>query len=252
MRCILIDWLTEVSEEYRLQPSTFFLAVRYMDIVLRSMPLKRTQFQLLGCVCILIASKLEETHSPPIENLVFLSDYCFESDAVIKMEQKVVKLLGFHLAIPTRFSLHHRFALAADLTAKEKCLMHMFLELSLHDLYFDSEITSKVTAAALHLALQALRPQGALVWSYSLVYYTGYEENAIAHIVTKLRALHSNIEDPIYKNIVKKFDAPAYFGVSRLSCVRAEDLRFDSTAVQALYATTLRTRSVTPQLRSCI
>lgn len=60
MRCILIDWLTEVSEEYRLNLATYFLAVKYMDIVLRSMPLTSNQFQLLGCVCILLASKLEE------------------------------------------------------------------------------------------------------------------------------------------------------------------------------------------------
>jgi hypothetical protein len=139
-----------VSEEYRLQPSTHFLAVRYMDIVLRTLALKRTQFQLLGCVCILIAAKLEETQAPPIENLVFLSDYCFECESVIKMEQKVLKLLGFNLAVPTRYTLVPRFALAANLTAKENELMNLILELSLQEVSFDSEVTSKLTAAALH------------------------------------------------------------------------------------------------------
>ena len=145
MRCILVDWLTEVSEEYRLQPVTFFLAVRYMDTVLRYLPLKRTQFQLLGCVCILIASKIEETQSLPIDSLVFLSDYCFEGDAVIKMEQKVVKLLGYDLVIPTRYSLVPRFTLAAKLSPKEAALLTLLLELSLQDVAFDLEVASKVT-----------------------------------------------------------------------------------------------------------
>ena len=31
MRCILVDWLVEVGEEYELQTQTLYLAVSYID-----------------------------------------------------------------------------------------------------------------------------------------------------------------------------------------------------------------------------
>jgi hypothetical protein len=62
MRNILIDWMTGVAVEYKLQSSTYFLAIAIVDKVLMSMaPVLKAKFQLIGCACILIAGKIEET-----------------------------------------------------------------------------------------------------------------------------------------------------------------------------------------------
>jgi cyclin A len=56
MRGILIDWLVEVAEEYRLVPETLYLAVNYIDRFLQWVPVNRGKLQLVGVTCMLIAS----------------------------------------------------------------------------------------------------------------------------------------------------------------------------------------------------
>lgn len=56
MRSVLIDWLVEVSDEYKLNPQTFFLTVNYIDRFLSCMSVLRGKLQLVGTSCMLVAS----------------------------------------------------------------------------------------------------------------------------------------------------------------------------------------------------
>lgn len=56
MREILVDWLVEVAEEYRLVSDTLFLTVSYIDRFLSYRCLSRNKLQLLGVCSMLIAS----------------------------------------------------------------------------------------------------------------------------------------------------------------------------------------------------
>lgn len=56
MREILVDWLVEVAEEYKLVSDTLFLCISYIDRFLSSHALRRDKLQLLGVSCMLIAS----------------------------------------------------------------------------------------------------------------------------------------------------------------------------------------------------
>ena len=56
MRAIMVDWLVEVAQEYRLTPLTLHLCVKFIDRCLRMMPMARSKLQLLGCACMLIAA----------------------------------------------------------------------------------------------------------------------------------------------------------------------------------------------------
>ena len=56
MRSILVDWLVEVTEEYRLHTETLFLAVNYIDRFLSHMAVLRPKLQLDGAACMLIAA----------------------------------------------------------------------------------------------------------------------------------------------------------------------------------------------------
>lgn len=56
MRAILVDWLVEVGEEYKLQNETLCLAVNYIDRFLSSMSVLRGKLQLLGTAAMLLAS----------------------------------------------------------------------------------------------------------------------------------------------------------------------------------------------------
>ncbi|XP_059455440.1 uncharacterized protein LOC132185682 isoform X1 [Corylus avellana] len=59
MRGILIDWLVEVSEEYKLVPDTLYLTVNLIDRFLSKNYMEKTRLQLLGVTCMLIASAYE-------------------------------------------------------------------------------------------------------------------------------------------------------------------------------------------------
>lgn len=56
MRTILVDWLVEVCEEYRLQSETLRLAVSYIDRFLSTMSVVRAKLQLVGTAAMFIAS----------------------------------------------------------------------------------------------------------------------------------------------------------------------------------------------------
>ena len=56
MRSILIDWLIEVGEEYKLGTETLFLAVNYIDRFLSFMSVQRAKLQLVGTACMFIAA----------------------------------------------------------------------------------------------------------------------------------------------------------------------------------------------------
>ncbi|KOC66169.1 G2/mitotic-specific cyclin-A [Habropoda laboriosa] len=56
MRSILVDWLVEVTEEYRLQTETLYLAVSYIDRFLSYMSVVRAKLQLVGTAAMFIAA----------------------------------------------------------------------------------------------------------------------------------------------------------------------------------------------------
>ena len=56
MRDILLDWLVEVAEEYKLVSDTLYLTVSYVDRFLSHHSVNRNKLQLLGVSCMLIAS----------------------------------------------------------------------------------------------------------------------------------------------------------------------------------------------------
>ena len=56
MRSILVDWLIEVGEEYKLHRETLCLAVNYVDRFLSQMSVLRGKLQLVGAASIFLAS----------------------------------------------------------------------------------------------------------------------------------------------------------------------------------------------------
>lgn len=56
MRTILVDWLVEVAEEYKLHSETLYLAVNYIDRFLSYMSVVRGKLQLVGTAAMFLAS----------------------------------------------------------------------------------------------------------------------------------------------------------------------------------------------------
>lgn len=95
MRTILIDWLIEVADEYKLNDETLFLCVQYVDRFLSTVNVTRSKLQLLGTTCMYIASKYEEMYPPALEEFSFITDNTYESKHILRMEQILMKVKIF-------------------------------------------------------------------------------------------------------------------------------------------------------------
>lgn len=59
MRAILLDWIIEVCEVYKLHRETYYLTIDYLDRYLSSKSgISKNQLQLIGITCLFIASKV--------------------------------------------------------------------------------------------------------------------------------------------------------------------------------------------------
>ena len=65
MRAILIDWMIEVCQEFRLKRETLHYAVNFVDRYLSKVAeVRRGSLQLVGVTALFIASKIEEIYPP--------------------------------------------------------------------------------------------------------------------------------------------------------------------------------------------
>ncbi|KAE8716435.1 Cyclin-A2-1 [Hibiscus syriacus] len=156
MRGILVDWLVEVSEEYKLVPDTLYLTVHLIDWFLSSNYIER-RLQLLGITCMLIASKYEEICAPREEEFCFITDNTYTKEEVLKMETRVVKYFGFQIYAPTAKTFLRRFLRAAQASYKSPSMEMEYLanylaELTLIEYDFLSLAPSMLAASAVFLA----------------------------------------------------------------------------------------------------
>lgn len=84
MRAILVDWLVEVGEEYKLQNETLYLAVNYIDRFLSSMSVLRGKLQLVGTAAMLLASYV---FHPSFLSLLCVHQFCLQDTAFCHLQE---------------------------------------------------------------------------------------------------------------------------------------------------------------------
>lgn len=98
MRAILLDWLMEVCEVYKLHRETYYLAVDYLDRYLTAnLRLPKTRLQLIGITCLFTAAKVEEIYPPKIAEFAYVTDGACTEDDIVK--QELMLMLGLNWTI---------------------------------------------------------------------------------------------------------------------------------------------------------
>ena len=109
MRKIVTDWMLEVCEDQHCQSEVFFLAVNYLDRFLSLVNIKKTQFQLVASVCILLASKFSQVVPISSEQLVIYTDNSVSVEQLRHWEIEVLNVLQWELGASTAHSFLQHF-----------------------------------------------------------------------------------------------------------------------------------------------
>lgn len=118
-RLVLIDWLVEVVDEFKLSQTTLFLAVNLVDRYLSRRPVPRSALQLLGVTALWLASKFEEVYPPTLGDFVDVTQHSCSSAQLIDMEAHLLRELGFTLMVPTAMTFLELYLPAAAANAAD-------------------------------------------------------------------------------------------------------------------------------------
>nr|XP_039265110.1 G2/mitotic-specific cyclin-A-like [Styela clava] len=183
MRSILVDWLIEVSEEYKLHTETTHLAVNYIDRFLSHMAVMRAKLQLVGTAAMFLAAKFEEIYPPDVGEFVYITDDTYTKKQVLRMEHLILKVLSFDVAVPTSNQFLPRFLKAACADRKTEMLASYLCELALNDCEMVAFLPSFVAASAVCLASYAVSGK---IWDETMQHYMQYNLDELAPCISKL------------------------------------------------------------------
>ncbi|KAK9271351.1 hypothetical protein L1049_026941 [Liquidambar formosana] len=222
MRSILIDWLVEVAEEYRLVPDTLYLTVNYIDRYLSGNMMNRQQLQLLGVACMMIAAKYEEICAPQVEEFCYITDNTYFKEEVLQMESAVLNYLKFEMTAPTPKSFLRRFVRAAQgvnevPSLQLECMANYIAELSLLEYSMLCYAPSLIAASAIFLAKYILLPSNR-PWNSTLGHYTLYQPSDLSDCVKALHRLCCNSLNSNLPAIREKYSQHKYKFVAKKYC----------------------------------
>ncbi|KAE8802939.1 cyclin-A3-1-like [Hordeum vulgare] len=220
MRGILVDWLVEVAEEYKLVSDTLYLTVSYIDRFLSSNSLNRQKLQLLGVSAMLIASKYEEISPPNVEDFCYITDNTYMKQELVKMERDILNNLKFEMGNPTAKTFLRMFIKSGQEDKKYPSLLLEFMgsyltELSLLDYACVRFLPSAVAASAVFVARLTLNPDSN-PWSKKLQSVTGYRASELKDCITAIHDLQLSRKGQSWNAIRDKYKQHRFKGVSAL------------------------------------
>ena len=88
MRVILLDWMTEVCQEFLIKRDTFYTAMNFVDRYLSvcQYEVPKSELQLIGVTSLFLASKIEEIFIPKVSDFALATDGGYTSKQIMEME----------------------------------------------------------------------------------------------------------------------------------------------------------------------
>jgi hypothetical protein len=150
---IVVDWLVEVHQKFRLEPATLHLCVSILDRYLSVEEVERSKLQLVGVTSLLLACKYEEIYPPLVKDCVYITDKAYTHQDILDMESHILYKLNFQLSAPTSYPFMQRFLVLLDASPTMETASNYYMDRVLQEHDFLKYRPSMVAAAAVCLAV---------------------------------------------------------------------------------------------------
>ena len=226
MRSILIDWLVEVHNKFKLQPQTLWLCINILDRYLEQVQTQRSKLQLVGVTSLLIACKYEEIYPPEVKDCVYITDYAYDRAEVLAMETAILTKLEYKISIPTGFHFLIRYLNTIQASERTRHLASYYAERNLQESDMLLVRPHKFAAAALYAALKQQNDQypslhRAAIWTKTLQEESGLSEKDLKECArTIVKHVAEEPETASKRRLIaakKKYSSDKYNAISNLS-----------------------------------
>jgi len=229
MRAVLVDWLVEVQQQFKLLQETFFLTLDIVDRYLNceGRHVHKSQLQLVGVSAMFLASKIEEIYAPEISDFVYITDDTYTADEIRCTELRILNVLDFKLNKPSSLVFLRRFSKAGDVDILQHNLAKYVLELALVEYPLVSLRPSLLAASALQLSLLILNPNSSpeTLWSSTLSYHSKYSSAQLSSTTSKMAGMVVNVPSGKLQAVTAKYSSPKLMKVSQLPQLTGDILR---------------------------
>lgn len=218
-RAVVIEWLSYMVNYYSQSNETLFMSINIMDRYITKKKISLNKYQLLGISSYLIASKYEDTNSPMINELIYISKNIYTHEDITSMEKDILTTLNFDIISVSSYQFFSFFYLITNINNKILFYLgHLILEICLLNIDIMSFNQSLIAIGALLIAKKSLQIKGNL--SEIKTFYN-YSENDIKEIQKKIVIFLNKI---VYSDknclIMDKFEKNKYLNVSYIfKCV---------------------------------
>ncbi len=220
MVTLVVDWLLEVTIEYKLQTETYFLGIDLMHRFLSIEQCAREKLQLVSVCCLWVAAKYEECVPPPVDDFAYITDDTYSCDEFRAMERTILNALDFNLTVATARTFLKRFCHVASSSIETALLSGYLTEMVQRDVNFLNFKPSLIAASA--VALSRLATQNTF-WDATLQHYTRYSAADLKECVL---AMHASWVETSARQSGAAFTKYSRTRVKRVACLPPVDVAF--------------------------
>lgn len=203
MRAIIVNWIIEVHDRFKLLPDTLFLSIiifdRYMSIINN---IDKNRLQLIGVTSLLIACKYEEIFSPEMRDFICILDREYEKEDLMDQENNMLKILKFEVIYPTSLRYYEILRIEFGIEDKYCKYGNYLLELCLLDCKFSKYLQAVIATTVCFIVLKLAQK---INFQKFMKYNIKISEKEIMECLIDICFLVEYIDGSIYPSINKKY-----------------------------------------------
>merc|ERR1712200_11532 len=207
MRTVLLDWLVDVQQQFKLLQETLYLTISIIDRFLNKE-----------------GSKIEEIYAPEVNDFVYITDDAYSANDIKQMELRILKAIKCDLGDPLPINFLRRFSKAGDVDVNQHALAKYVLESIMLDYSMVGVSGSLAAASSLWLTFYLLEEEfdGYVEWTASLQYYTGYKLKDVVDMSERAMKSLQKMHSGQFTAIKNKFSTKSMLEIANNSTLLAK------------------------------